>query len=309
MPNQVDVVGVLRNNNVVRLAGSNLTDIDGNAINPASYTDFSDSLLPSPVGKKGLAVYLSGIGLHGSVWVSDDTSYWPINGSRILLDIFADGKYAIFPESTFISTTPSSAASGADTLLTSAGANGLTAAAAVGSYIYISGGTGWVVGYHKIAAIAVDTTGLTIQIDTPYSASFGTPTIALKNTKVPYRTISIPALRANSALLLDLSGNAGGAVGSKSFYAELGGTSFWTAISTVNPVNSVARVAIQNVSDTSVQIGAMRATLVAQTGGDATAPQAGAINTSAPTSLILYVQNSVANEKVGYTRGIVEVMV
>lgn len=109
------------------------------------------------------------------------------------------------PAATFINATPSSAAGGNDTLLTSAGVHGLTSAVSVGSSIYISAGTGWTVGFHTITAIAVDTTGTTIQIDTPFDAGFGTPIIALANTFVTLATIAVPPLRADSQVRWDVT--------------------------------------------------------------------------------------------------------
>lgn len=109
------------------------------------------------------------------------------------------------PAVTFTAVTPSSAAGGADTLLTSAGAHGLTAAVSVGASIYVSGGIGWTIGFHKITAIAVDTTGTTIQIDTPFDVGMDTPTIALANTFVILASVTIPPLLANSQVRWDVT--------------------------------------------------------------------------------------------------------
>lgn len=280
----------------------------GNAVTTKSYTTLSDSSLPSPVGKGGLAVFLAGVGLHGSIWVSDNTQFWPLNGGRILVDIFADGVFYIHPAATFTSVTASTAAAGADTLLTSAGVHGLTAAAAVGSYLYISAGTGWTPGNHKITAIAVDSTGTTIQIDTPFTSQ-GSPTITLLNNYIPVRSITIPALRSNSVILADLTVDAGGIVGVKTFKAELNGTSFWTPSSSANTIQSTSRLAIQNVNSTSIQTNTLAANNVTQTGTGASAAVTAAIDTSVPTTLILYAKNANANEKVGFMKGIIEVQI
>src|SRR5690606_15905457 len=109
----------------------------------------------------------------------------------------------IAPAPTFTATPPSSAAGGAETLLTSAGAHGLTGAEAVGKHLYIASGTGWSTGFYEITEIAEDTTGTTIQIDVPFDAGFGTPTIALAGTEVTFTTLTIPPLRADSYIKID----------------------------------------------------------------------------------------------------------
>lgn len=120
----------------------------------------------------------------------------------------------ISPAATFTSVTASTAASGADTLLTSAGVHGLTSAGAVDTYIYISGGTGWTVGLHKITAIAVDTTGTTIQIDTPF-ASQGTPTIALAGTELSIYEWNLPPLTVRGNVKFDITVDYDGSTASK----------------------------------------------------------------------------------------------
>jgi hypothetical protein len=109
------------------------------------------------------------------------------------------------PAATFTAAAPSSAAAGADTLLTSAGVHGLTSTVSVGASIYVSEGVGWAVGFHTITAIAVDTTGTTIQIDTPYDVGMGTPTIALANTAVDIAIVTIPPLLPDSQVRWDVT--------------------------------------------------------------------------------------------------------
>ena len=200
----------------------------------------------------------------------------------------------IEPAATFTSATPSSAASGADTLLTSAGVHGLTSAVAVGASIYISAGTGWTVGFHTITAIAVDTTGVTIQIDTPYSASMDTPTIALANTEVTLATISVPALQANSRIEIDSSWMFTASTNSKTLRIRWSSYSFSGNINTAGTTWSRSHVAFQNKNSTSAQQLAYPVT--ASWGSNNTTPNLGAIDTSVATSLTLTAQPATANE-------------
>lgn len=296
---------IISDKSIVRLVNDELY-ANGSALVPLTYTDLDDINLPSPIGIQGSTVYLTQIGLHGSIWISDN-ALWQLLHGRCLLDMFAENKFVVFPETAFTTCVPTTYNSGADTRLTKTGvAHGLTNGGSQNSYIYISTGTNWVVGLHKVLDVSVATD--TIIIDTPFDAGFGTATISVKNTKTPYKSISIPKLRNNSALKIDLSTDSGGVVGSKAYSVELGGTAFWVPISTSNSVFSSNNITIQNINSTAIQTGAMRAIAVAQSGSDTVSPVSATIDTSLPTNLILYVQNSVANEKVGYTRGIIELI-
>lgn len=159
----------------------------------------------------------------------------------------------IEPATTFTNASASSAAGGNDTLLTSAGVHGLTSAVSVGSSIYISAGTGWTVGFHTITAIAVDTTGTTIQIDTPFNAGFGVPTIALANTEVPLTTISVPALSLNSMIRTDVTFSATNSSNVKRHRQRLNGLEYSQTQLTTSPQNRLSMV-VQNRGDTNSQI-------------------------------------------------------
>lgn len=302
---KITIDAIISDKSIVRLVNDEL-HANGSALVPLTYTDLDDIDLPSAVGIQGSTVYLTQIGLHGSIWISDN-AIWQLLHGRCLLDIFAENKFVVFPETAYTTCVPTTYNSGADTRLTKTGiAHGLTNGGAQNSYVYVASGTNWVVGLHKVLDVSVATD--TIILDTPFDAGFGTATLNVKGTKTPYRTITIPKLRSNAALKLDLSTDAGGAVGSKAYSVELGGTAFWVPVSTTNTVFSSNNITIQNVSNTSIQTGAMRSVAVAQSGSDTVTPATGAIDTSVSTNLILYLQNSVANEKVGYTRGIIELI-
>lgn len=103
----------------------------------------------------------------------------------------------IQPATTFTAVTPTDGGGGT-IVLTSAGAHGLTAARAVGSAIYISGGTGWTAGFYPVTAVDLDTTGVAVTITGTFDGGMGSPTIALANTEVTMAAIGIPPLSANS---------------------------------------------------------------------------------------------------------------
>lgn len=210
----------------------------------------------------------------------------------------------IEPAATFTSATPSSAAAGADTLLTSAGVHGLTSAVSVGSSIYISAGTGWTVGFHTITAIAVDTTGTTIQIDTPFYAGFGTPTIALANTEVTIKTIDVPPLLANSSLEVDSSYSYPSSGNNKTVRIKLNTTSFYGGVFTTTQSARQTTI-IQNRGSTSSQVGGVGTGLVAGYGVQNQAIATGTVDTSVATTLNITVQPAVANEPITLERYIV----
>lgn len=199
------------------------------------------------------------------------------------------------PAATFTSATPSTAAAGADTLLTSAGVHGLTSAVSVGASIYISAGTGWTVGFHTITAIAVDTTGTTIQIDTPYSGSMGTPTIALANTEVTLATIAIPALAANGYIETDWTYSWPSSGNNKIYRLKYGGTQF-LAMTATTSVNARTSIMISNRGATNSQIGG--SSIGNSSGFGTTTPIApsGSVDSSISQNIVLTVQPAVANE-------------
>ena len=136
----------------------------------------------------------------------------------------------VCPAATF--TSVSVAAAGDDTQLSSAGTHGLTTAACVTagpSYIYISGGTGWTVGFHKINTVAESAGALAFTIDTPYDPGFGTPTIVLANsgTDVILQTITLPRLASNSRVSVRASLSFPNPSTNKTFKVKLGGTTLY----------------------------------------------------------------------------------
>lgn len=211
----------------------------------------------------------------------------------------------IAPAATFTATTASSGGAG-KTTLTSAGAHGLTSAIAVGKHLYISAGTNWTVGFYPITAIDLDTTGVAVTITYTYSASLGSPTIALAGTEVTFATVSIPALRANSFIKSDGTWSAVNNANAKNAYIRLGGTAFYNpsaaSLVTLRPVS----VIIQNRNSTSSQIGSMASTNQSNSGTATASPATGSIDTSVATSLTFGGKVATANDYIYLERYLVE---
>ena len=212
------------------------------------------------------------------------------------------------PAATFTSTTPTSAAAGADTLLTSAGVHGLTSAVSVGASIYISGGTGWTVGFHTITAIAVDTTGVSIQIDTPFDAGFGTPTIALANTEVTLASISVPPMLENSVVEVDSTWGFTSSANSKTYRYRFTGVTSGSAVFSAN-VNTTGtqtnRSEIEFQNRNSTESAVMSFPISGSYGSNNTSTSSQTINTSTGVVLTLTAQPAVANEIMSLERYVV----
>ena len=205
---------------------------------------------------------------------------------------------AIEPAATFTNATPSSAAGGADTLLTSAGVHGLTSAVAVGVSIYVSGGTGWTVGFHVITAIAVDTTGTTIQLDTPFDAGMGVPTIALANTEITLASFTVEAnsMGPTGILIVDptFSSNDTSAT-SKIWRLRFGGTQFYGVTVTTSPATHPAPISIHNRGAANTQVNSFSITAASHSGSVASAPATGTVDTTSDVTVLLTAQPAAAN--------------
>lgn len=212
----------------------------------------------------------------------------------------------IEPAATFITTTPTDSGTGT-TVLTSAGTHGLTSAVAVGHPIYISDGTNWIPGFYTITAIDLDTTGVAITINYPFSVSLGTPTIALANTLVVLGTVSIPALEANSLIRVDTTFTSPDtSATNKSVRVRLESTSFYANGLTTLPNNGRVTV-IQNRGATNSQIARVASNGAAGEGNSATVPTTGSVDTSVETIMTFTAQPATANIPIVLERYFVEV--
>lgn len=212
------------------------------------------------------------------------------------------------PAATFTNVTPSSASGGADTLLTSAGVHGLTSAVSVGAQIFISAGTGWTANsFHTITAIAVDTTGTTIQIDTPFDAGMGTPTVALANTEVTLTTLSIPPLLENSVIRISLTTTSNdNSATNKTFRVKHETTVFSSLALTTQP-NNHKTIYIHNRGVTNSQVSGIGFGVATGDGNSSATPTTGTVDTSVATLLRFTAQPAAANLVMSIERYLVEV--
>lgn len=266
------------------------------------------SVAPSAASFNGLKIRDLSVGPNGAEYISNGTEYVLLAESVIYSSGVASSA-GVAPAATFTAVTPSSAAAGADTLLTSAGVHGLTAAIGGTGYLYISAGTNWTVGFHKITAIAVDTVGTTIQIDTPYDASFGTPTISLANgVEMLFASITVPPLGLTSYISIDPTWGFTSSTNAKNPTVRLGGTAFFNpSVAVAAVIERPAPIIIQNAGATNVQTSANAAASSTQTGTTATSVVAGAIQTNIATTLQILGKPAVANELMWLARAIVKI--
>lgn len=230
-------------------------------------------------------------------------------GDTFAMGVLAKSGVAISlvePAATFTNASPSSAAGGNDTLLTSAGVHGLTSAVSVGANIYISAGTGWTIGFHTITAIAVDTTGTTIQIDTPFNAGFGIPTIALASTEVTLATVSIPPLLPDSFIYIDSSFSSNDTTATqKTPRVKHNGNEYFSTNSTTAPRLRNATV-IHNRGVTNSQVGGAAIGLTGGYGSSGAVQPTYSVDTSVTTSITLTAQPAAANIVMTLERYVVE---
>jgi len=242
-------------------------------------------------------------------YYSDGAEYVLNNGMALVSRSNTAVPTLICPASTFTSPAISNVGGKVllDTTSTSGGAHGLTSAIAVGCCIYVVGGAGWTVGFHKINAIAVDTTGKTIQLDTAYDAGLGTPTIIYPGsaTVVPMLALTVPPLTKNGEIVLDLTPDITNSTNAKNLKIRLNTTEFFAptyASATGISLSKGTSYVIYNRNDTSIQKASVGPTSVDGMGTSSTACATGTVNTSIATTLNVYYNPSTANERCGIDR-------
>lgn len=201
----------------------------------------------------------------------------------------------IQPAATFTAVTPTDGGGGT-IVLTSAGAHGLTAARAVGSAIYISGGTGWTAGFYPVTAVDLDTTGVAVTVTGTFDGGMGSPTIALANTEVTMAAIGIPPLSANSMLEYIASWGYTNSANAKTLRSRFGGNQVTSGGPTTTASFSLRKVIINRGTTNSQLI----ATALADGSLGSTTASYGAlsVDTSVATQLTLTAQPAAANEVV-----------
>lgn len=205
----------------------------------------------------------------------------------------------IEPAATFTAVTPTDGGGGT-IILTSAGAHGLTAARAVGSAIYISGGTGWTAGFYPVTAVPVDTTGTTITVTGAFDGGMGAPTIALANTEVTLATVDIPALLADSMFEYEASYGYTNSASAKTLRSRLAGNQITSGGPTTTASFSLRKI-IANRGATNSQL--VTTALADGSLGSTTAVYGTlSVDTSVVTQLTFTAQPAVANEVVRLER-------
>ena len=284
------------------IAPANATGYKRVLRSPPIYCATSAALPSASTFKNGRA-YQADLGPEGCDMRSDATGWCPVQNSVIHRDT-VKSIALVCPASTFTSVSAASAAAGDDTQLSSAGTHGLTTAVCVtpgASYIYISGGTGWTVGFHKINTVTESAGALVFTIDTPYDAGFGAPTIVLANsgTDVVLETITLPRLRVNAKVTLDASLLVPNSANAKNFKVKLGGTALVNSsyTNTFVSLSNRAQHVFYNRASASSQVGGTGNLNPTGIGSSSAAHPTAAIDTSTGTAqLTLSFSPATANE-------------
>ena len=204
------------------IAPANATGYKRVLRSPPIYCATSANLPSASTFKNGRA-YQADLGPEGCDMRSDGTGWIPAQNSVVYRN---NSRVAVVsPAATFGS--PSVGNAGGYVQLTGAGAHGLTQAVCVTadiSNIYISAGTGWTAGLYQIRSVTDNGTVLTLEL--AYSASYGSPTVAILTSGIDLvtHTITLPRLRATSKVALDVSHTFVNSAASKNFKLKLGGT-------------------------------------------------------------------------------------
>lgn len=205
--------------------------------------------------------------------------------SNVVIEKSGEQLAFVNPATTFVSTVATSASGGSRTTLTSAGTHGLLTADVVtpgNVNIFISAGTGWTPGFYRITAIDLDTTGVAITIDTPFTSQ-GTPTIALGTTEVTVKTITLPPLALNSMVEVDWS-TSNPSLGSFAPRCRFDGTVLTGT--TVTSLSARSSTIFQNRNSLTSQIGGLGANVLAGYGNTAVALPTTTVDTSSSTSVL-----------------------
>lgn len=272
------------------------TTFPGPGIDPGVQSVATFTSLPDATSFTGETYLVLDKLLH---YTSDGT-YWKPQNRKFLYDKQTTEVKYIAPAATFTSITPSSAAAGAETLLTSAGVHGLTSAVAVGSKVCVKTGNGTVAAesFHTITAVAVDTTGTTIQVGTAFS-SFGSGTVTLyvANEQVTLRSVSLHALTPTTSLEIFAAWTMTTSTNSKQTKVLLSTTEFSAVNTTSGTVaGSAVKTFINNDNSLSAQRGCVIVTNGSGSGTSTGLPPTGTVDTSAATTLNFACKPAVANE-------------
>lgn len=257
----------------------------------------NQAALPDVSTYSGFTYRVANQGLYGIDYQSNGTVWSPVGGSALLhMDTSFMAGTITCPAATFTSATATSINSGTDIRLTSAGAHGLTSALAVGKKIYVSAGTNWTVGFYTIKTIAVDTSGLVIDLEEPFVASMGVPTIALAGTDIPILSKTIPVLRAKTSLHFNADVLSDTVTASNRITKMVwGGTQFMSQqMTSTSSISNPLSFRVNNLT-TATQRSSNASGCTGYAVSGTTAPATGTVDTTAETTLVINANLSVAN--------------
>lgn len=181
--------------------------------------------------------------------------------------------------------------------------HGLTTAGTVtaGASLYISAGTGWTVGLHRITAVDDGAGVRTVDLDTDWTGQ-SAPTVAAASASatVVMKTITVPALRANSRVevIFNVTYPLASTV-SRRTIVKFGGTEYLNNnVTTSSILTNPYRSGFVNLNSTASQKGLHG---VNSTGyaGNSQLPATTTVDTSVPTTLTIEFLMSAANAPEG----------
>jgi hypothetical protein len=217
------------------------------------------------------------VGLKGQ-----SSNILPVNKMPYVVSALA-GISLVGIATTFIGAyTITSEAGGTQTGITSSGVHGLTAANAVGHGLGIISGTGWEANsFPNITALDVDSIGVKVTVDVPYSGSMGSPVIALAGTAVAKDlcTLAPNALGPNGSLRSTFywKVHATGSYSGLNFYLN---GQYYGQDGAMGDTSLIGRYAVINQNNAQVQKSFPEYSYIdGGTGGD---PQAYTIDTTTP---------------------------
>lgn len=228
---------------------------------PPTVADYAALLALNAANYDGFAVNIQS-GLNNAFFASNGTAFGPLNGQYVQERNGVPQNTYIFPDN--VTWTASDNGSG-KVRLTASAVHNMAEADAEGSYLYlISGGTGWTAGTsHRITPATGYISTTVVDLDTTYTGGMGVPVFAKAgtveaNSEIPLLNITLPALRANSEVIveasIEYSDNASTGAKRAKFYLE--STQLTNQNNTTaNTVSAPYRFGFKNQNDASIQRG------------------------------------------------------
>lgn len=149
---------------------------------PIYYSNLASGVSDWPYATyPAMKLFAANIGNNGAVYQASSTGYHLSGYYDIIRNHNVNSRRCVFPAATWTGLSCSDPGSGGNTTVTGAGTHGLTQARCVtagDTYVYVSGGTDWTVGWTKIVAVTESGGALALTLDTA-SYNANAPTITL----------------------------------------------------------------------------------------------------------------------------------